>query len=97
MRTGPRHTRTGGNKDREADRNGQGAMRIRSKTDRDRDNGGQGQRQSGNVVVRTEIIYRAKRQGRANGVRTARQKTGKIKDSQRTRRNRAKDRPRERR
>jgi hypothetical protein len=37
MRTGPRRTGTGGNKDRGADRNGQGTMRIRSKTDMDRD------------------------------------------------------------
>ncbi len=54
MWTGPRQKRTGGNKDRGADRKGQGTMRIRSKTGRDRDKRGQGQRQSGNVVERTE-------------------------------------------
>jgi hypothetical protein len=53
MRTGPRRTGTEGNKDRGADRNGQGTMRIRSKTDMDRDKRGQDQRQSGNAVERT--------------------------------------------
>jgi hypothetical protein len=76
-------TGTEGNKDRGADRNGQGTMRIRSKTVRDRHKRGQGQRQSGNVVVRKgkrqpkiRDMYRAKRQRRTNGVRTE-QKTGK--------------------